>query len=81
MGVDQAGHDDRVGAVDLFLGPVGAGDLGRWPNGDDGVAADGHRAVFEHVVLLIHRDDGSAAQQDVYGFGHFILQMSVVSCQ
>jgi hypothetical protein len=81
VGVNQAGHDDRIGAVDRLGGVVGGSDLVGRANGDDGVAADGHRAVFEHVVLLIHRDDGSAAQQDVYGFGHFILQMSVVSCQ
>ncbi len=70
VGVDQAGHDDCVGAVDGFRGLIGAGDLVRRADGNDGIAADGHRAVLEHVVLLVHRHDGSAAQQDVYRFSH-----------
>ncbi len=75
VSVDKAGHDDGVGAVDglgrLIVARHGVGRA----DGDDGVAANGDRAVFIHVKALVHGHDGSAVKQDI-NFGHRVSLVS-----
>ena len=56
VGVDQAGREDRVGAVEPLLRGVAAVDLGARSHVDDVIAADGDRAVLDHAALRVHGD-------------------------
>ena len=69
VGVDKAGGEDGVGAVQAMGGLEAGVDFGTGAHPDDAVGADGHGAVLDDAVLRVFGDHIARAPDPVRRFG------------
>jgi hypothetical protein len=67
--VNQARHHKRAMCIDRLRGLESALDLRARAHGDNRVAANGYRAVFNHSPLRVHGHDSSTGNQQI----HFVF--------
>ena len=71
VGVDEAGHDDGARNINRYPTPVCGQDIFLPAQRDNRIFIDGDCTAFKFRVLVIHRQNRSAGNQDVHRFSHW----------